>query len=120
MGALARDQKSEEAQRRELGMAKASSSSTSRILKGRSLEIQAYDELCFPGLAAEWAEWGDRRPFVGALTLEMPTESDNEVLSWIAPERRRSTSASAACRWNSPPQQSPSSARRVRSWANVH
>ncbi|ACC40802.1 glycosyltransferase [Mycobacterium marinum] len=74
----------EEAQRRELGMAKASSSSTSRILKGRSLEIQAYDELCFPGLAAEWAEWGDRRPFVGALTLEMPTESDNEVLSWIA------------------------------------
>ncbi|EUA94008.1 putative glycosyltransferase B [Mycobacterium ulcerans str. Harvey] len=41
---------------------------------------------------------GDRRPFVGALTLEMPTESDNEVLSWIASERRRSTSASAACR----------------------
>jgi UDP:flavonoid glycosyltransferase YjiC (YdhE family) len=47
------------------------------------LEIQAYDELCFPGLAAEWVGQGVRRPFVGALTLELPTDADDEVLSWI-------------------------------------
>ena len=32
--------------------------------------MQAYDEVCYPGLAAEWAKWNGRRPFVGALTLE--------------------------------------------------
>ncbi|CQD16353.1 glycosyltransferase [Mycobacterium lentiflavum] len=48
------------------------------------LEIQAYDEFCFPGLAAEWAQRGKRRPFVGALTMELPTDADAEVLSWIA------------------------------------
>jgi UDP:flavonoid glycosyltransferase YjiC (YdhE family) len=42
------------------------------------------DALCFPGLAAEWPEQGSRRPFVGALTLELPTDVDDEVLSWIA------------------------------------
>jgi UDP:flavonoid glycosyltransferase YjiC (YdhE family) len=46
-----------------------------------SLEIQAYDEVCFPGLAAEW---NGRRPFVGALTMELPTDADDEVASWIA------------------------------------
>ncbi|AWV48639.1 glycosyl transferase [Mycobacterium leprae Kyoto-2] len=76
--------KPEDAQRRELGLPKATSLSTRRIVKRGALEIQAYDELCFPGLAAEWAEYGDRRPFVGALTLELPTAADNEVLSWIA------------------------------------
>lgn len=48
------------------------------------LEIQAYDELFFPGLAAEWAKWDVRRPFVGGLTLELPTDVDEEVSSWIA------------------------------------
>lgn len=48
------------------------------------LEIQAYDELFFPGLAAEWAKWDVRRPFVGGLTLELPTDVDDEVSSWIA------------------------------------
>lgn len=48
------------------------------------LEIQTYDELCVPGLAAEWGECAALRPFVGALTLELPTEDDDEVLSWIA------------------------------------
>lgn len=47
------------------------------------LELQAYDELFFPGLAAEWAQWDVRRPFVGGLTLELPTEVDDEVSSWI-------------------------------------
>jgi vancomycin aglycone glucosyltransferase len=56
-----------------------------------TLEIQAYDELCLPGPAAEWVESDglDERancfgPFVGALTLELPTDADDEVLSWIA------------------------------------
>jgi UDP:flavonoid glycosyltransferase YjiC (YdhE family) len=50
----------------------------------RCLEIQAYDALWFPGLAEEWAGGDFRRPFVGALTLELPTDADDEVLSWIA------------------------------------
>jgi vancomycin aglycone glucosyltransferase len=50
----------------------------------RPLEIQAYDALCLPALAAEWAAEDDRRPFVGALTLQLPTDTDDEVLSWIA------------------------------------
>lgn len=48
------------------------------------LEIQGYDELFFPGLAAEWAKWDVRRPFVGGLTLELPTDVDDDVSSWIA------------------------------------
>jgi UDP:flavonoid glycosyltransferase YjiC (YdhE family) len=74
----------DDALRRELGLPKATGSSTRRIVKRGSLEIQAYDEFFFPGLAAEWAEWGGRRPFVGALTMELPTDADDEVLSWIA------------------------------------
>jgi UDP:flavonoid glycosyltransferase YjiC (YdhE family) len=70
----------EDAQRRELGLPEATGASA-------SLEIQAYEQLCFPGLAAESAEHGELRPFrpfVGALTLELPTDADDEVLSWIA------------------------------------
>jgi vancomycin aglycone glucosyltransferase len=48
------------------------------------LEIQAYEEFCVPGLADEWAKSELRRPFVGSLTLAMPTGVDDEVLSWIA------------------------------------
>ena len=72
----------EDAQRRELGLPKATGPSSRRIVERGSLEIQAYDELCFPGLAAEWAS--GRRPFVGALTMELPTDADDEVASWIA------------------------------------
>ncbi|ORV16688.1 glycosyltransferase [Mycobacterium celatum] len=74
----------EDAQRRELDLPKATGPAARRISQRRSLEIQAYDELCFPGLAAEWAGWNGRRPFVGALTVELPTDADEEVLSWIA------------------------------------
>jgi UDP:flavonoid glycosyltransferase YjiC (YdhE family) len=77
-------QRAEDAQRRELGLAKAIGPSARRIVESGSLEIQAYHELCFPGLAAEWSEWDGRRPFVGALTMELPTDADNEVASWIA------------------------------------
>jgi UDP:flavonoid glycosyltransferase YjiC (YdhE family) len=71
-------EKAEDAQRRALGLPDATVPST------RSLEIQAYDALYFPELAAEWAGGDSWRPFVGALTLELPTEADDEVLSWIA------------------------------------
>ncbi|HYB35146.1 MAG TPA: glycosyltransferase [Mycobacterium sp.] len=74
----------EDAQRRALGLPEATEPSTPQMVERGSLEIQAYDELCFPGLAAEWAQQGGRRPFVGALTLELPTDADDEVLSWIA------------------------------------
>jgi vancomycin aglycone glucosyltransferase len=67
----------DDAQRRALGLPEATSPST-------SLQIQAYDELCLPGPAAEWVESDGRRPFVGALTLELPTDADDEALSWIA------------------------------------
>jgi UDP:flavonoid glycosyltransferase YjiC (YdhE family) len=76
--------KVEDVQRRELGLPKAAGPAGRRITERGSLEIQAYDEVCFPGLAAEWAKWDGQRPFVGALTLESPTDADEEVLSWIA------------------------------------
>jgi UDP:flavonoid glycosyltransferase YjiC (YdhE family) len=72
------------AQRRELGLPKATGPSPRRIAERGSLEIQAYEEVCFPGLAAEWAKWDGRRPFVGSLTMELPTDADDEVGSWIA------------------------------------
>jgi UDP:flavonoid glycosyltransferase YjiC (YdhE family) len=76
--------KIEDAQRRELGLPKATGPSPRRITKRGSLEIQAYDEVCFPGLAAEWAKRNGQRPFVGALTMELPTDADEEVASWLA------------------------------------
>ena len=76
--------KVEDAQRRELGLPKTKRPSPRRIADRGSLEIQAYDEVCFPGLAAEWAKWNGQRPFVGALTMELTTDADDEVASWIA------------------------------------
>ena len=65
-------------QRRTLGLPEACGPSA-------SLEIQAYDQISLPGLAAEWIDPdGPPSPFVGALTLELPTDADDEVLSWIA------------------------------------
>ncbi len=64
----------EEAQRREFGLPPASVGASRRM--EQALEIQAYDQAIFPGLAAEWNE---RRPFVGALSLEMSTDADDEV-----------------------------------------
>jgi UDP:flavonoid glycosyltransferase YjiC (YdhE family) len=76
--------KVEDAQRRELGLPKTAGPAARRITERGSLEIQGYDEVCFPGLAAEWAKWDGQRPFVGALSLELPTDTDDEVASWIA------------------------------------
>jgi len=71
-------EEAEYAHRRALGLAEATGPAP------RSLEIQAYDAFCFSGLAAECTDEYDWRPFVGALTLELPTEADDDVLSWIA------------------------------------
>jgi UDP:flavonoid glycosyltransferase YjiC (YdhE family) len=76
--------KVEDPQRRELGLPKATGPAPRRITERGSLEIQAYDAVCFPGLAAEWAKWNGQRPFVGTLAMELPTDADDEVASWIA------------------------------------
>jgi UDP:flavonoid glycosyltransferase YjiC (YdhE family) len=73
-----------DAQRRELGLPTATGPTSRQIAERGSLEIQAYHNVCFPGLAAEWAKWEGRRPFVGALTMELPTDADEQVASWIA------------------------------------
>jgi UDP:flavonoid glycosyltransferase YjiC (YdhE family) len=71
----------EDAQRRELGLPRATAPAAHRMAERGSLEIQAYDQALFPGLAAEW---NGRRPFVGALTLELGADADDDVASWIA------------------------------------
>ncbi|KAA0111847.1 glycosyltransferase [Mycolicibacterium sp. P1-5] len=71
----------ESQQRRALGLPPASSRPVARIVAAKTLEIQAYDPVFFPGLAREW---DDRRPLVGSLTLQMPTDVDEELASWIA------------------------------------
>lgn len=76
--------KVEDDQRRSLGLPESKGSAPRRITEGGSLEIQAYDEACFPGLADEWASYERQRPFVGTLTLQLGTDSDDEVASWIA------------------------------------
>ncbi|OBH97914.1 glycosyltransferase [Mycobacterium sp. E2733] len=76
--------KVERAQRSDLGLPKAKGPAARRIAQSGALEIQGYDEACFPGLAAEWAKWDGQRPFVGALTMGLTTGADDDVVSWIA------------------------------------
>jgi UDP:flavonoid glycosyltransferase YjiC (YdhE family) len=71
----------EQAQRRDLLLPKATGLPAQRSRDRGTLEIQVYDEACFPGLAQEWK---GERPFVGALTLELATDADADVESWIA------------------------------------
>jgi len=68
-------------QRRTLGLPPATIRPVGRIVAADTLEIQAYDPVFFPGLVSEW---GDRRPLIGSLTLQLPTAVDDEVTSWIA------------------------------------
>ncbi len=80
--------KVQDAQRRELGLPKVKGPLPRRLAEGGALEIQGYDHVCFPGLAAEWEKRDGRRklnrPFVGTLTMESPTDADDEVAAWIA------------------------------------
>jgi len=68
-------------QRRELGLPPAAAPAAQRMAERGAPEIQAYDPVLFPGLAAEW---NGQRPFVGALTLQLHTEPNEELESWIA------------------------------------
>jgi UDP:flavonoid glycosyltransferase YjiC (YdhE family) len=77
------NKEAENAQRRALGLAEATAPTMLRMAQRGSLEIQAYEEFFFPELAAQWARESKRRPFVGALTMEWPTDVDDDVLSWI-------------------------------------
>jgi UDP:flavonoid glycosyltransferase YjiC (YdhE family) len=81
------NKRAEDEQRREIGLPRATRFAARRIAEAGSLEIQAYDKAFFPGLEAEWDKWGDRRPFVGALTMELTADDDDEVASWIASGR---------------------------------
>lgn len=78
----------DDAQRLELGLPKSTGHWTERIAERGAMEIQAYDAVCYPGLAGDWAKWNShsppQRPFVGALTLELAAEDDDDVASWIA------------------------------------
>jgi UDP:flavonoid glycosyltransferase YjiC (YdhE family) len=71
----------EDAQRRELGLPRTTVPAAQRMAEAGALEIQAYDQAVFPGLAGEW---NGRRPFVGALTLDLAAHTDDEVASWIS------------------------------------
>lgn len=68
-------------QRLALGLPMATKRPVARIVERGTLEIQAYDPVFFPGLEQEW---GGKRPLVGSMTLQLPTEVDEEVTSWIA------------------------------------
>jgi UDP:flavonoid glycosyltransferase YjiC (YdhE family) len=70
----------DQTQRRELGLRPTGAPAAKRMAERGSLEIQAYDQVCFPDLVAEW---NGRRPFVGALTLQLPTDADGQVAKWI-------------------------------------
>jgi UDP:flavonoid glycosyltransferase YjiC (YdhE family) len=78
----------DDAQRLALGLPKATGHWTQRMTARGAMEIQAYDAACYPGLAEEWASFNDGaiplRPFVGALTLQLPADEDAEIASWIA------------------------------------
>jgi UDP:flavonoid glycosyltransferase YjiC (YdhE family) len=78
------NKKVEDAQRRDLGLPKATGPSPRRIAERGSLEVQGYDEAAFPGLASEWDAWASTRPFVGTLTMQLSTDADDEVTDWIA------------------------------------
>jgi UDP:flavonoid glycosyltransferase YjiC (YdhE family) len=71
----------EDAQRRTLGLPRATTRAIRRIVEGGALEIQAYDDVFFPGLGEEWH---GTRPLVGSISLELPTDGDDELASWMA------------------------------------
>lgn len=74
----------EDAQRCELGLPQAKGTAARRMAEYGALEIQAYDAVCFPGLAEEWnVSHPGRRPFVGTLTMELTAADDVEVMAWI-------------------------------------
>ncbi|EUA42718.1 glycosyltransferase family 28 N-terminal domain protein [Mycobacterium xenopi 4042] len=84
----------------------------------RSLEIQAYDKCCFPGLAAEWAQRGERRPFVGRCRWSWRRMPTTRCCRGSPREHRRSTSASVARRLRRPQRPWTRSAPPAWTWAS--
>ncbi|MDA4110878.1 glycosyltransferase [Mycolicibacterium holsaticum] len=78
----------DDAERNALGLPEATGHWTQRIAALDAMEIQAYDAVCYPGLADEWASWNDqkipKRPFIGALTMGLAADEDVATASWIA------------------------------------
>lgn len=74
----------QDAQRRALGLPEPVEESAPAVGTCAPLQIQAYEQFCLPSGAADWVEHDDRHPFIGNLTLEAPTETDDDVLAWIA------------------------------------
>jgi UDP:flavonoid glycosyltransferase YjiC (YdhE family) len=72
-------------QRRALGLPHNRIRAVRHIVNSGALEIQAYDKVFFPGLEAQW---GWKRPLVGAVTLESASDFDDSVDSWIGGGRR--------------------------------
>jgi len=70
----------EDEQRLALRLPPATVRGAERIVRAGTLEIQAYDEVFFPGIAAEW---GGARPVVGSLRLDDRTTADERVAAWI-------------------------------------
>ncbi|WP_328355672.1 glycosyltransferase [Mycobacterium sp. NBC_00419] len=70
----------EDDQRRALGLPRATTRGVRRVVEGGTLEIQAYDDVFFPGLEQEWE---GKRPLIGSLTMALSTSVDDAVSSWI-------------------------------------
>ncbi len=70
----------EDEQRQTLGLPAAHTRAIRRMAERGALEIQAYDEVLFPGISAEL---GPERPVVGSMSLQLPTEVDAAVSTWI-------------------------------------
>jgi UDP:flavonoid glycosyltransferase YjiC (YdhE family) len=75
---------SEDDQRRSLGLPPAKVSSVRRMVERGALEIQAYDEALLPGLSVEF---GADRPIVGSMSMQLGTDTDADVMSWIAADK---------------------------------
>lgn len=71
----------EDAQRQALRLPKAEVRAVRRIVEGGALELQAYDEVFFPGLSEEWR---GSRQLIGSISLELPTSDDDELADWMA------------------------------------
>jgi UDP:flavonoid glycosyltransferase YjiC (YdhE family) len=78
------NRKPDNEQRRALGLPKTRKLTTRRLADLGTLQIQTYDELCFPGLKEDWANLRDSRPFVGTLSMGLDTDADDEVAAWVA------------------------------------
>lgn len=96
------------AQRRELGLPPAPAPAVRRLAERGAPEIQAYDPVFFPGLAAEWS---DRRPFVGPLTMVVTQRTQRRTR---VVDRRRNTTHLLRLRQHARPNARPNARHDLR------